>query len=283
LINNPPHNTIQIYMISNLKLNPSKVVLTFKALNGLKGPVYLKERLHSHHVKWEPPRVAGETQPDGPVEQIDGGMEPGSITPQGVILCLQETWCLDLHVPSLQGYEAFATPAIKPKSRGRPSGGLVTFVSTKLKCKARQQQWAPLPSQVRALLIISWSPQNSWRDPPPTLALRRRKWNSDLESKIKLHLHSSDLLALRDQYADDTTLMAESVEELKNLLMRVKEESAKYGLKLNIKKTKIMATGPITSWQIEGEEMEAMLWTTVKLAKIYHLPDNKCWKCKETE
>ena len=60
------------------------------------------------------------------------------------------------------------------------------------------------------------------------------------------------------RYADDTTLMAESEEELKNLLMRVKEESAKYGLKLNIKKTKIMATGPITSWQIEGEEMEAV-------------------------
>uniref|UniRef100_A0A670KKY7 ribonuclease H n=1 Tax=Podarcis muralis TaxID=64176 RepID=A0A670KKY7_PODMU len=60
------------------------------------------------------------------------------------------------------------------------------------------------------------------------------------------------------QYADDTTLMAESEEELKNLLMRVNEESAKYGLKLNIKKMKIMATGPITSWQIEGEEMEAV-------------------------
>ena len=55
-----------------------------------------------------------------------------------------------------------------------------------------------------------------------------------------------------------TTLMAESEEELKNLLMRVIEESAKNGLKLNIKKTKIMATGPITSWQIEGEDMEAV-------------------------
>uniref|UniRef100_A0A670KDQ3 ribonuclease H n=1 Tax=Podarcis muralis TaxID=64176 RepID=A0A670KDQ3_PODMU len=60
------------------------------------------------------------------------------------------------------------------------------------------------------------------------------------------------------RYADDTTLMAKSEEELKNLLLRVKEESAKYGLKLNIKKTKIMATGPITFWQIEGEEMEAV-------------------------
>ena len=56
--------------------------------------------------------------------------------------------------------------------------------------------------------------------------------------------------------ADDTTLMAESEEELKNLLMRVKEQSTKNGLKLNIKKTKIMATGSITSWEIEGEDME---------------------------
>uniref|UniRef100_A0A670KJU3 ribonuclease H n=1 Tax=Podarcis muralis TaxID=64176 RepID=A0A670KJU3_PODMU len=60
------------------------------------------------------------------------------------------------------------------------------------------------------------------------------------------------------RYADDTIMMAESEEELKKLLMRVREESAKYGLKLNIKKMKIMATGPITSWQIEGEEMEAV-------------------------
>ena len=56
-------------------------------------------------------------------------------------------------------------------------------------------------------------------------------------------------------YADDTTLMAESKEELKSLLMRVKEESEKVGLKLNIQKTKIMASGPITSWQMDGEIM----------------------------
>ena len=55
------------------------------------------------------------------------------------------------------------------------------------------------------------------------------------------------------RYADDTTLMAESKEELRSLLMRVKEESERAGLKLNIKKTKIMASGPMTSWQIEGE------------------------------
>ena len=60
------------------------------------------------------------------------------------------------------------------------------------------------------------------------------------------------------RYADDTTLMAESEEELKNLLMRVKDESEKAGLKLNIQKTKIMASGPTTSWQINGETMETM-------------------------
>ena len=58
------------------------------------------------------------------------------------------------------------------------------------------------------------------------------------------------------RYADDTTLMAESEEELKKLLMKVKEESEKVGLNLNIKKTKIMASGPITSWEIDGETVE---------------------------
>ena len=60
-------------------------------------------------------------------------------------------------------------------------------------------------------------------------------------------------------YADDTTLMAESKEELKNLLMKVKEESEKVGLKLNIQKTKIMASGPITSWEIDGETVETVI------------------------
>ena len=60
------------------------------------------------------------------------------------------------------------------------------------------------------------------------------------------------------RHADDTTLMVESEEELKNLLIRVKEESEKTGLKLNIQKPKIMASGPITSWQIKGEKMEAV-------------------------
>ena len=60
------------------------------------------------------------------------------------------------------------------------------------------------------------------------------------------------------RYADDTTLMEESEEDLKSLLMKVKEESKKVGLKLNIQKTNIMASGPITSWQIDGETVETM-------------------------
>ena len=67
------------------------------------------------------------------------------------------------------------------------------------------------------------------------------------------------------RYADDTTLMAETEEELKGLLMKVKEESEKVGLKLNIQKTKIMASGPITSWQIDGETMETGQWQTLFL------------------
>ena len=60
------------------------------------------------------------------------------------------------------------------------------------------------------------------------------------------------------RYADDTTLMAESEEELKSFLMKIKEESEKVGLKLNIQETKIMASGPITSWQIDGETVESV-------------------------
>ena len=69
-------------------------------------------------------------------------------------------------------------------------------------------------------------------------------------------------------YADDTTLMAENKEELKSLLMKVKEESEKAGLKRNIHKTKIMASGPITSWQIDGEPMETVTDFTFGGSKI---------------
>ena len=90
-------------------------------------------------------------------------------------------------------------------------------------------------------------------------------------------------------YADDTTLMAESEEELKSLLMKVKEESEKVGLKLNIQKTKIMASGPITSWQIDGETVETvsdfvfgapksvqMVTAAMKLKDAYSL-EEKLW------
>ena len=71
------------------------------------------------------------------------------------------------------------------------------------------------------------------------------------EAQVGIKIAGRNINNLR--YADDTTLMAESEEELKSLLMRVKEESEKVGLKLHIQKTKIMASGPITSWQIDGE------------------------------
>ena len=74
------------------------------------------------------------------------------------------------------------------------------------------------------------------------------------ESQAEIKTAGRNINNLR--YADDTTLMAESEEELKNLLMKVKEENEKTGLKLNIQKTKIMASGAITSWQIDGEIME---------------------------
>ena len=87
------------------------------------------------------------------------------------------------------------------------------------------------------------------------------------------------------RYADGTTLMAESKEELKSLLMKVKGESEKVGLKLNIQKTKIMASGPIISWQMDGETMETVtdfiflvsksLWTVTAVMK---LNDSCSWK-----
>ena len=71
------------------------------------------------------------------------------------------------------------------------------------------------------------------------------------------------------RYADDTTLMAESEEELKSLLMKVREESEKVGLKLNIQKTKIMASGPITSWQIDGETLADFILGGSKITEYY--------------
>ena len=79
------------------------------------------------------------------------------------------------------------------------------------------------------------------------LAGRSTSWNQNCQRNIN-----------NLRYADDTTLMAETEEELKSLLMKVKEESEKVGLKLNIQKTKIMASSPITSWQIDGETVETV-------------------------
>ena len=82
-------------------------------------------------------------------------------------------------------------------------------------------------------------------------------WNAGLEeAQAGIKIAGRNINNLR--YVDDTTLMAESEEELKSLLMRVREESEKAGFKLNIQKTKIMASGPITSWEIDGDSMEAV-------------------------
>ena len=76
------------------------------------------------------------------------------------------------------------------------------------------------------------------------------------EAQVGIKIVRRNINNLR--YADDTTLMAESEEELKSLLMKVREESEKVGLKLNIKKTKIMASGPITSWEMDGETVDTV-------------------------
>ena len=82
----------------------------------------------------------------------------------------------------------------------------------------------------------------------------KKRWDGEAQAGIKIAGRNINNL----RYADDTTLMAESEEELKSLLMKVKEESEKVGLKLNIQKTKIMASGPITSWGIDGETVETV-------------------------
>ena len=85
-------------------------------------------------------------------------------------------------------------------------------------------------------------------------------WNAGLdEAQAGIKIAGRNINNLR--YADDTALVAESEEELKSLLMKVKEESEKVGLKLNIQKTKIMASGPITSWQIDGKQWKQ--WQTL--------------------
>ena len=86
------------------------------------------------------------------------------------------------------------------------------------------------------------------------------------EAQVGIKIAGRNINNLR--YADNTTVMAESEEELKSLLMKVKEESEKVGLKLNIQKTKIMAPGPITSWQIDGETVETARYSILGGSKI---------------
>ena len=114
-------------------------------------------------------------------------------------------------------------------------------------------------------LVITFLPRSknlliSWLKSPSALILEPKKIKSDTvstgveEAQAGIKIAGKNINNLR--YADDTTLMEESEEELKSLLMKVKEESEKVGLKLSIQKTKIMASGPITSWQIDGETVE---------------------------
>ena len=86
--------------------------------------------------------------------------------------------------------------------------------------------------------------------------IMQNAWLNEAQARIKISGRNINT----GRYADNTTLMAESKEELKSLLMRVKEESEKVGLKLNIQKTKIMASGPITSWEIDGETVSDFIF-----------------------
>ena len=93
-------------------------------------------------------------------------------------------------------------------------------------------------------------------------------WNAELdEAQAEIKIDGRNINNVR--YADDTTLMAESKEELKSLLMKVKEESEKVGFKLSLQKTKIMASGPITSWQIDGETMETVRETMETVRDLF--------------
>ena len=91
--------------------------------------------------------------------------------------------------------------------------------------------------------------------------IMQNAWLDEAQAGIKIARRNINNL----RYADDTTLMAESEEELKSLLMKVKEESEKVGLKLNIQKTKIMASSPITSWQIDGETVTDFIFLGSKI------------------
>ena len=111
-------------------------------------------------------------------------------------------------------------------------------------------EWFQVGKRVRQGCILSPCLFNLYAE-----YIMRNAGLDEAQAGIKIAMRNINNL----RYADDTTLMAESEEELKSLLMKVKEESEKVGLKLNIQKTKITASGPITSWQIDGETVETVV------------------------
>ena len=144
------------------------------------------------------------------------------------------------------------------EQRSRNHGrGPVLIVEPVYKCHPLNSLWIWVPCSSIIPLHSSENTQRKWCD----LRLGKRwqtvKHELFINVLVLWPLVLDRLGMCNVQDADDTTLMAES-EELKSLLMKVKEESEKVGLKLNIQKTKIMASGPITSWQIDGETMETV-------------------------
>ena len=118
-----------------------------------------------------------------------------------------------------------------------------------LELDMEQQDWFQIGKGVRQGCILSSCLFNLYAE-----YIMRNAGLEEIQAGIKIARRNMNNL----RYADDTTLMAESEEELKSLLMKVKEESEKVELKLNIQKTKIMASGPIPSWQIDGETVETV-------------------------
>ena len=118
-----------------------------------------------------------------------------------------------------------------------------------LEMYVKQQEWFQIGKGVRQGCILSPCLFNFC-----TEYIMQNPWLDEAQAGIKIARRISNNF----RYTDDNSLMAETEEELKSLLMKVKEESEKVGFKLNIQKTKIMASGPITSWQIDGETMKTV-------------------------
>ena len=121
--------------------------------------------------------------------------------------------------------------------------------------RVKKQQVEPVMEQRTGSTLGKEYVKAVYCHPAYLTSMQRTSWETGLEeTQAGIKIAGRNINHLR--YADDTTLMAESEEELKSLLMTVKEESEKVGLKLNVQKTKIMASGPITSWQIDGVKIE---------------------------